>query len=209
MFRVATKRIVQKILLIVSIFLLSNSVISQPIYLGEHKLCDGLELKQREEPRFHVIYHEGKSQIEISGFFDIGLTDAVEAELNIHPDVSGVILDSEGGNIYQGRGVAKLIRVHQLDTYVYSNCYSACSIAFIAGKNRYLDSDGKLGFHGYRLESAFAHPNVDIEAEQDLDFEFFSKFIDDPEFLSKIFSADCQSIWTPTHEELRAANIIR
>lgn len=60
-----------------------------------------------------------------------------------------VLLDGPGGNLLAGIGIGKAIRLRGLDTLVGPNgsCFSACALAWLGGRNRFLDRSGALGFH--------------------------------------------------------------
>ena len=112
----------------------------------------------------------------IQGDFEVGITAAVREQLRITPNIRSVVLNSRGGQVYEGRGLAKLFRSFALDTHVYGECSSACATAFIGGRTRYLGEQGKLGFHQFWVEakgnqSLFAF--YDIGAEQARDAEVF------------------------------------
>lgn len=118
------------------------------------------------------------------------------------------MLNSTGGNVYQARGIAKLIEKNGLDTYAFGTCYSACTLAYIAGKRRYLGIDGKLGFHGYQANPNIKNPVLDIDKEQQTDLEFYSRHITDSAFIEKIFSINCSGLWEPHLEELLNAGVV-
>lgn len=185
-----------------------NTLWAQPFYLGEHKLCDGITLKEPAPPEFVVNHHPETGRIQISGSFDIGLAAVLGRVLSQDPSVSVIELNSVGGNIYQGRAVANLIEEYHLDTYVDTRCYSACALAFMAGKRRILGSEGELGFHGYGFANLLTPPNADPLKEQQRDLAWYAERISDKGFLSRIFEADCSSLWIPTRDELLAAGVV-
>jgi len=150
--------------------------------------------------------------IHLKGSLDFGVTNDVAKILSNHSDVKGIILDSSGGIVYEGRGLFMLIKKHGLDTYSFKNCSSACTIAFIGGARRFLGENAKLGFHQYRLDSDKINPIVDIENEQkneqkkDL-FLYESQMINDT-FLNNIFEKPQHEIWFPIQNELLAAGVV-
>ena len=146
--------------------------------------------------------------IELNGDFQPGITRDLAALLQQTPSVTAIILNSDGGRIYEGRGIAKLIQQYQLDTYSTKNCKSACTIAFVAGKIRRLLSPAQLGFHQYQLESEQGHPFIDTDAEQQKDYAFFIQQRIPTEFVEKIFTTPYSEIWFPDAEELLKAGVI-
>lgn len=93
---------------------------------------------------------DGQS-LMLTGTLELGITDHLRDQIEAYPDVGRIILASDGGNIYEARGLANVIRQNGLNTIVIAECSSACTTVFIGGANRHLVPGGKLGFHQYRL----------------------------------------------------------
>ncbi|MBT3536063.1 MAG: hypothetical protein HN478_19425 [Rhodospirillaceae bacterium] len=147
-------------------------------------------------------------QVFVSGTLALGMTDKLSLLLEHNPKVTDIVLSSEGGHVYEGRGAAHLIRTHGLDTYVYGTCNSACATAFIGGKRRHMGRAAKLGFHQYGLELRFPIPLYDLKGEQEKEIEFYrQQGIAEP-FLNEVFDASHEEIWYPTQKELLGAGIV-
>jgi hypothetical protein len=60
-----------------------------------------------------------------------------------------VRFDSEGGNLLAGIEIGKAIRLKQFDTWVAKDtyCASACALAWLAGRKRYMEANSWIGFH--------------------------------------------------------------
>ncbi len=154
---------------------------------------------------------EDQQHLIIRGDLDIGITTAVRSTIQAHPQIRSVVLQSRGGQIYEGRGLAKLFTEHGIDTYVYEECSSACTTAFIGGKQRYIGTQGKLGFHQYRVETTEASQFVqfyNIRAEQQRDLALFESRGVAPAFLNRVFDQPASRIWFPDHSTLRDAQIV-
>jgi hypothetical protein len=150
-------------------------------------------------------------QLSIRGDLDVGITTAVRSMLEEHKQITSVRLESRGGQIYEGRGLSKIFTENEFDTYVYGECSSACTTAFIGGKRRYIGPQGKLGFHQYWVEtteySQFV-PFYDIRVEQERDLALFKARGIDEDFLEKMFYQPSNKIWFPDHTTLHQALII-
>ena len=148
------------------------------------------------------------NSVAIQGIISPGITSQFKQYLSLNPDIKLVILNSTGGNIFEARGIAKLIQERKLNTYVSENCFSSCTTVFVAGENRGLGADAKLGFHQYTINSKklFA-PNVDVKKELDKDIASFLKQGVDQAFLDKAFSMPHTDMWFPNHDELFKAGI--
>ena len=164
-----------------------------------------------EKVAYQLTVSKDQQQLIIRGDLDIGITTAVRSTLAAHPQIRSVVLQSRGGHIYEGRGLAKLFTEQEIATYVYAECSSACTTAYIGGKQRYIGSQGKLGFHQYRVEttktSQFAH-FYDLRAEQQRDIALFKVRGIDQVFLSRVFDQPANRIWFPDHATLRGAQVV-
>ncbi|TNC81298.1 MAG: hypothetical protein C9356_09335 [Oleiphilus sp.] len=149
-----------------------------------------------------------KQLIHVRGGLGFGVSERVAQVLNDHPGVEGIILDSVGGRIYEGRELGQIIRRRGLDTYSIQGCYSACGIAFISGRHRYLAVGANLGFHQYGpgTLSRTEYEDLTIEEEQDLAL-FVEQGIAQP-FLDKLYLANHDDMWIPTSDEMLASGVV-
>lgn len=159
-----------------------------------------------EGPGYTIEFIAEGNLIRFEGNFETGLSSDLKKLLAEKHDVRGIVLNSDGGRVFEARGVAKLIREHQLETYVYGMCRSACTTAFIAGMRRYLGEDGRLGFHSYRLRTVL--PAIDVAAEQEKDRALYQAQGVAPTLLSRIFDAPHESMWYPEVKELLRAKVV-
>ena len=170
------------------------------------------EYKSRVIPhQYSIQWDEAKNQILLRGPLDFGVTNAVRQLLETHPSTRKIILQSEGGQIYEGRGLAILFHQYGLDTYSFSYCLSSCATAFIGGNKRYLGKDAKLGFHQYTFDSKQLQTfqdfyNLKDEQEKDLDI-YRSKNINE-HFIQQIFKKPNSEIWYPDQEILIESGVV-
>ncbi|MGI9480695.1 MAG: hypothetical protein ACR2PI_28690, partial [Hyphomicrobiaceae bacterium] len=122
---------------------------------------------------FDVSIDPDKKSITLRGELNYGSNAALEDLLARHPGTERVVFDSIGGQIFAARTIARRIERLGLDTHVEERCYSACTIAFIAGTRRTLGPQGRLGFHRYGYANRFLVQTVDPDTEQQNDLRFF------------------------------------
>ena len=122
------------------------------------------------------------------------------------PRIEAIVLNSDGGRVFEARGVGRQIMENGLDTHVSDHCRSACTIAFIAGETRRLGPEGQLGFHSYRLDAALAFS--DPLEEQGKDKAFFIEQGIDPDFIDRAFSTTHDAMWHPTRDHLLSAGVV-
>ena len=161
--------------------------------------------------QYSIQWIEDKKHLVLNGTLDFGVTSAVRSFLLTHPNAKGVIIESKGGNIYEGRGLAAIFTQYKLDTYSFRYCLSACAIAFIGGEKRYLGKDGKLGFHQYAVESKNLQNFqnfYNIEDEQEKDRKLYRSRNITEHFIQQIFKIPNNNIWIPKRKALLQAGVI-
>lgn len=150
---------------------------------------------------------DGQS-LTLTGSLELGITNHLKHQLDAYPDVKQIILASTGGNIYQARGLSNTIRQNGLNTLVVSECSSACTTVFIGGTKRQLSSEGRLGFHQYRIEADYAVLNADPLREQDRDRAIFLQAGVAAWFLDMMFDSRPSDMWYPDLPELMEAHVV-
>lgn len=135
------------------------------------------------------------------GGFQEGSYALVADTLSDHPNVTEVVLHSEGGWIGEVFAVGELIRMMELDTHVEDECSSSCTFAYLSGKERTAAKSARLGFNQPRI------PFADYETE----FEFRELYVDHglpPQMAGAAASVRHFNLWTPPLDELMAAGVI-
>lgn len=168
--------------------------------------ADTGESDERTSPRYILTVLPDDQAIAIDGPIGIGLSRALENVLAKTPDIDRIILNSDGGRVFEARGVAKQIIERGLDTYVFDGCRSACTIAFIAGSTRMIGERGRLGFHSYRVDGVVAM--VNSLDEQDKDRAFFLERGLKPDFVARVFATPHEEMWHPDMDDLVRANVV-
>ncbi len=170
--------------------------------LGFH----AIQVDAASPPDYELHVLPEQNAMVIDGPIANGLSRDIKALLAEAPSIRTIILNSDGGRIFEARGVAKQIIERGLDTQVLGQCRSACTIAFIAGKTRSLGENGLLGFHSYRLDGFMAF--VDPLEEQEKDRGFFLRQGLDADFVTQAFATPHEEMWQPGVELLLRAGVI-
>ncbi len=152
--------------------------------------------------------HASQPVVHLRGPLDNGITRELKAFLDRQAEVEAIVLDSDGGSIFEGRGLARLIAERGLDTYSLSGCESACATAFIGGSRRWLAPGARLGFHQYQLQARNVLPNIDSESELRKDFRQFEKRGIDTGKLQSALGTPPDRMWYPEHGLLLDAGVI-
>lgn len=161
-----------------------------------------------EFANYTLTLEKNNTLIHLKGGLGIGVSQDVAKILKNNPNVKGIILDSKGGRIYEGRELSKLILFYGLDTYSLEGCYSAGTIAFIAGKNRFLGTGARLAFHQYKMGYKNLSPFVDVKKEEEKDLRIFERQGIKQEFLKRLYDAAPNDLWYPTTDEMMSAGVI-
>ena len=161
------------------------------------------------ERRSRYSVEVGDGVLHFAGPIELGATARVREVLADHPDVWRVILESDGGNIYEGRGLAQLFGERRLATHVEGRCSSACTIAFSGGAARSIAPGGRLGFHQYRVDAGYEVVIANPADEQARDLERFRKAGFSEAFLARVFASRPGEMWFPEVDELVAAGVVQ
>ena len=187
-----------------ALILISTVESYQSLQIYKHKLA--LKAIGPPIPEYTLDLIEQDTLIHLRGPFEIGITNKVSELIDRYPQITGIILDSVGGQIYEGRGLARLIRENKLHTFSLDGCLSSCTTAFVAGITRSLGPSARLGFHQYKTYSLI--PSINVGNEQAKDRAIFVNQGVAPEFIDKIFKHPPESMWWPEIDELLAAGVV-
>jgi hypothetical protein len=105
----------------------------------------------------------------------------------------------------EGLAIEKLIEARGLSTYTPRLCASACLLAFMGGHDRYLGTQGRLGFH----QASVAGVGGAIASQGTGQFRsaFSSKGVP-PAFIDRALSTPPSSMWYPPKQELLDSHVI-
>jgi hypothetical protein len=162
-------------------------------------------LGKQAGPPYRIRLGRDGESIKVTGGMNDGAADALAAALDRAPGVKTVVFDSPGGWRREGRLVAAVISQRGLATHVDGHCSSACTLAFLAGKERTLGPHGRLGFHQVRsIGRSDLGRYLDIGKTRSM-YESAGLPTD---FVEKVVATPPEKIWYPTVAELRAAHVI-
>ncbi|WP_316367554.1 hypothetical protein [Candidatus Thiodiazotropha sp. CDECU1] len=183
---------------------LVNMNVSWPVYKDLYQIGFGKD----EYGDYQVELTDRGDLIHLKGGLGFGIAKEVKQLVSKNPSVKGIILDSIGGRIYEGRELSKIILINGLDTYTLKGCYSACGTAFISGNKRFLAKGANLAFHQYKVGTQSLDPYVDMPAEQEKDLRIYQRRGISQEFIDRIFIANKDDLWYPTIEEMLNAGVV-
>ncbi|WP_338919471.1 zinc-ribbon domain-containing protein [Pseudomonas silesiensis] len=156
-------------------------------------------------PPYSLRLMRNNTELELAGGIPFGTTDAVRNLLDSAPTVRVIHLNSVGGRIAEASTLADLITQRQLITYTRTSCSSACALAFLAGKERYLGEQGRIGFHSASLKGSTGSDELNVNASFR---QALSRVGASQQFVVKAITTSPQNMWFPTTQELKQQNII-
>jgi hypothetical protein len=162
-------------------------------------------LGKQAGPRYVIRVSRDRKSLKVIGGMNDGATDTLTRTLNSVPSVATVTFNSGGGWIREGHLMAAVISQRGLATHVDGECSSACTLAFLAGKERTLGPNGRIGFHRVRsIGGSELQKALDITRTQSI---YQSAGLPN-DFIDKVMATRPDKVWYPTATELRAANVI-
>jgi hypothetical protein len=145
------------------------------------------------------------SMLDFSGGISFGTAKEFETMLKAMDHVRTVRLNSNGGRIAEAQKISDLIRARGLSTYVTRQCASACTIIFLGGKQRYLHTTARLGFHQPSFRGMTANEQrISIAREQ----ARLQKFGLSNAFAERANAAAPSGMWFPEQSELLREHVV-
>ena len=156
-------------------------------------------------PGASVVLGPGGHDIRLAGEIQEGVARRLAGLLDAHPEVTRIHLTSEGGLADEGQAIGDVIAAHGLTTFVPDYCVSACTLAFVRGRERLALDDARVGFHAPYQEGLFGA--MYRGDGQDQRAAYVAAGVA-PEFVDAALKVDPAGIWYPTIPELLAAHVI-
>lgn len=156
-------------------------------------------------PEIFLRSMRGGTEIEVYGELKPGTADAVERLVQANPQVRTIHLNSPGGLVREGLWLREVIFRHGLDTYTSHACSSACTYAYLGGREQYLRRGARLGFHATSEENQSA---AELKPFDDWRVEDAIAWGVDPAFAAKAYLTPNDTIWYPTTQELLDAGVV-
>jgi hypothetical protein len=158
-------------------------------------------------PGWSITTSDSGHEIRVTGEIRPGLSDALTEILEATPGVERLQLESPGGSVREGLALANLVEKYSLDTAVKTYCASACTMIFVAGRERILSADAELGFHRCRSLLWFDAFLYDDQHNAELVEYFRSKRVSKA-FADKVISVPSDDVWYPSLDQLLAAGVV-
>ena len=144
---------------------------------------------------------EDGTRLKIQGEITFGFSNNFLQALKDHPGLKTIVLNSQGGHIYEARGAAKSIQDKGLNTHASRECSSPALCSLLqAGNAHWLRSKNRISSVCPQFRKFPAEPDLQKEQEKDLAF-FQSQGVKLP-FLNRMFQHSSKTLWYPEYQEL-------
>jgi hypothetical protein len=147
----------------------------------------------------------GGREVEIRGPLAAGTAARLQRVLQSHPGVRFVHLNSPGGWVTEGERLARVIHARRLGTYTATGCYSACVLAFAAGRPRVLNPLARLGLHS--TSGADADPLIATLGNK-LYQQVLLRYGVSASLVAWSTSTPAEDLWMPDPQQLIAGHLI-
>jgi len=178
------------------------SLLAQLTKTGAPQLAESWQVAFQNDPKipdYTLRLMRNGTELEIAGGFKYGLANDVERLVRASPQLRVVHLNSVGGRVGEAEKLARKFQTRSFITYTSARCLSACTVAFAAGRERYLKIGAVLGYHsgsfgGQELPKTMSEKLLNAGLPQ--------------AFVKRAVSYSSQEMWYPTLSELLAAKAI-
>lgn len=172
-----------------------------PLISEGAKLFAGID----NTPPYAIRLLRDGTELELAGGMPFGTTDAVKKFLDASTAIKVIHLNSQGGRMNEAYLLYKMIKERNLITYTSADCASACSVAFLAGRERYLGEGGRLGFHSVSIGGLSGE--IAKEANDEVRQTLRTRGVPDS-FIDRALSTSPKDMWYPSKDELLSTNVI-
>lgn len=148
---------------------------------------------------------EDGHSIVLSGPFGAGAAARFEQVVKDAPGLRRVVLESPGGRLYEADRISTVVRARGLQVRAKADCASACTLVFIAGGQRSLARQARLGFH--RASSGSMNPLHDELANHKLAQLYLEAGLP-VHFVDGVLRTPASQMWFPPIDVLTTAGIL-
>jgi hypothetical protein len=134
-----------------------------------------------------------------------GSANALQAVLDATPNTTALVLDSPGGRMTEAADIAGRVKQRHLDTAVVNQCFSACTIIFMAGAHRSAALTATFGFHQpFIVGQGRVGQWVSTQHMR----EYYRSAGLRDWFVDHVIAIQPKDLWVPTRRELEEAGVL-
>jgi hypothetical protein len=156
-------------------------------------------------PPYQIQVLPGGTEIEFRGGLRAGSARELERIFSAVPRARVLHIESPGGRIAEAKQMMQLVRQHNLTTYTSEYCLSAATLVLIAGKERVIAANAKVGFH------AGSFPGLTVEQQREMNDLLRSTMQSagiSQRFIDRVVATPGDQMWYPSFEEMRINGVV-
>ncbi|MFH6783851.1 MULTISPECIES: hypothetical protein [Methylobacterium] len=176
-----------------------------PAFGGLSRDIETVLTPDSDGPPARVTLGPGGRDVRLWGDLNDGTAERLRRLLDAHPGVTRLHLTSDGGLVDEGAAIGELVAARGLSTYVPDYCVSACTLAFVRGRERIIMGDSRLGFHAPYEPGAFGRM-IQVDASEERGRYLAAGL--EPAFVDQALGTPSRDIWIPDPARLRAAGVV-
>lgn len=164
------------------------------IELGDNELRDGT-----------MTLSADGTELLFAQTFATGTAAVVSEVLDYVDSVKTVRLRSTGGRVSEAYSIYLTIKSRGLDTVVDQYCASACTLAFLGGRQRLIHDGALLAFHGLSFPGLTQSDLRDASRAMQ---ELLVRAGVRESFADRAMNTRPESLWLPTNDEMLEAGVV-
>lgn len=164
---------------------------------------------QAGDDDFKVRLLRDGTELEMVGAVSAASAAEVARMLDQNPRVTVLQLTSEGGEMGAAFRLQKKVHDRSLTTYVPSICVSACTLIFLAGRERFMAPEARLGFHQaiFIPQTSASQGGDATKSNQEMKAWMLQQGVAAP-FVDHVMATPNESVWLPTADEMLKAHVV-
>ena len=165
---------------------------------------DGPPPLAEPRPAVELELGPGGRDIRLSGELTDGVAARLARLLKANPGVERIHLTSEGGLVDEGEAIGEAIAARHLVTFVPDYCVSACTLAFVRGRERLILPGSRLGFHAPYETDGFGR---DVQTDSAPERAAYIAAGIAAEFVDVALGVSSDDLWIPGADKLLSAGV--
>jgi hypothetical protein len=194
---------VAKVMVIVGF--LSTSVLIWQTYIPQSAEFLSIIRGDTNVPAYQIQVLPGGTEIEFRGGLRAGSARELERILSAVPRAKVLHIESPGGRIAEAKQMMRLVHQRSLTTYTSEYCLSAATLVLMAGKERVIAADAKVGFHAGSFPGLT--PEQQSEMNQVVRATMQSAGVSE-EFTDRVLATPADQMWYPSFEEMKMNGVV-
>lgn len=170
-----------------------------------HSTNAAAPLAEEELKPATIVLHAERAELALEGDLGEGTARRLRVLLRANPSVRVLSLESDGGLVDEAEQLGDIVAARGLATLVRQTCVSACTLAYVRGRERLARDGARLGFHAPWVP---AENGAEEQVASDDERQAYEAAGIAPDFVAEALAVPANSIWFPENTRLLAARVV-